>query len=139
MKNGLIIGGLLSLFASLANAQGLEQYQSRQTDLTTLAGVFGELHHLRRTCEPRFEADIWRDRMKKLIDLEEPQATDREKMIAAFNTGYRDAQRQHPGCDRRARDYAASRASQGDQIIRRLTTQLRNDEGPELVVGPTRY
>ena len=139
MKRNLIIIGLICLLAPLAHAQGLEQYQNRQSDLTNLAGIFGELHHLRRTCEPRFEADVWRDRMKKLLDLEEPQATDREEMIAAFKNGYRDAHRRYRGCARRARDYAASRASDGDIIVRRLTAQLRQDEGPELVVGPRPY
>jgi len=123
---------LAVLLAALpAASQDLEQYQQRQQDLAALAGLFGEMHHIRRTCEPRFEADTWRDRMKKLIDLEEPQDSEREVLIARFNNGYRAAQRRFPTCDRRARDYAAGRAAEGDVIVARLMQQLRETEGDE--------
>ncbi len=120
---------LLAASFSVASAQELETYQQRQSDLATLAGLFGELHHLRRTCDPSFEADVWRERMKKMIDLEEPQASEREALVQEFNKGYRAAQSLHPACDRRARDYAAARASQGDIVVARLTTALRASEG----------
>ena len=81
---------------SAAGAQDLETYQQRQRDLEALAGLFGELHHLRRTCDPQFEADTWRDRMKTLIELEEPQDAEREALVQEFNKGYRNAQRAYP-------------------------------------------
>jgi uncharacterized protein (TIGR02301 family) len=124
----LTLGGI-----SAATAQDLETYRQRQRDLEVLAGLFGELHHLRRTCDPRLEADTWRERMKKLIELEEPQA-----LVQAFNTGYRDAQRRYPRCDRRARDYAASRAAQGEPVIARLTAPLHAEE-EEDAFAPSPY
>lgn len=131
---------LLTLATASAGAQDLETYQQRQRDLVSLAELFGELHHLRRTCEPRMEADVWRDRMKQLMTLEEPQDAEREQMVGKFNAGYQGAQSRYPVCDRRARDYAAGRASQGDVIVRRLSDALLagadNDSGPKLVVGP---
>ncbi|MAW80633.1 MAG: TIGR02301 family protein [Parvularcula sp.] len=129
----LTLGGI-----SAATAQDLETYRQRQADLETLAGLFGELHHLRRTCDPRFEADTWRDRMKKLIELEEPQETEQQALVQAFNTGYRDAQRRYPRCDRRARDYAASRAAQGEPVIARLTAPLHAEEEEE-TLAPSPY
>lgn len=118
--------------ASAAGAQTFDDYQLRQADLAALSSVFGELHHIRRTCEPRFEADVWRERMKKLVDLEEPQPAAREQMVAAFNKGYRAAQQHFPSCTRSARDHAAARAARGDAIVARLTAPLQeatlNDE-----------
>lgn len=111
-------------FLSNAGAQTFESYQQRQKDLILLSQIFGELHLIRRHCEPRMEGDIWRNRMKKLIDLEEPQAAAREEMAASFNKGYRSALRRFPSCDRRARDYAAGRAALGGDIIERLTAPL---------------
>ncbi len=123
---------------SAAGAQDLETYQQRQRDLEALAGLFGELHHLRRTCDPQFEADTWRDRMKTLIDLEEPQDAEREALVQEFNKGYRGAQRAYPRCDRRARDYAAARASQGEAVVARLSAPLhqQEEEDGSLVSSP---
>lgn len=111
-----------------AAAQTLETYQQRQQDLAGLSEIFGELHHIRRTCEPRYEGDVWRERMKKLIELEEPQQAEREAMVQGFNNGYRGAQQRFPDCDRRARDYAAGRAAEGDAIVARLTATLQQPQ-----------
>lgn len=111
------------IFAMPASAD-LADYQRRINDLVALSNIFGELHHIRRTCEPRLEADAWRDRMKKLIDLEEPQNDARERMVKAFNAGYASAQKRFPYCDGAARDYAATRAAEGDVIVERLTAPL---------------
>lgn len=122
---------LFSLLAAIclaasanAAAQDYDSYQQRQKDLVQLASVFGDLHHIRRTCEPRYEADAWRERMKKLVDLEAPMPDARQAMVSAFNKSYRDAQRQFPSCNRRARNYAASRAVNADRLIERLTAPL---------------
>lgn len=134
MKRVFFIIGLV--FAPLfAQAQDYEAYVERQRDLTVISAIFGELHHIRRTCDPRYEADVWRERMKRLISLEEPDEQFREQLVAQFNDGYRKAQRAFPGCDRRARDYAAARAAQGEDIVRRLTAALEEEEEP-FVEGP---
>ena len=107
-----------------ASAQDFASYQQRQKDLVAISAIFGVLHHIRRTCEPRFEGDMWRERMKRLVELEEPQTAARQEMVTSFNKAYRDAQRRYIVCDRRARDHAAVRAQQGDDIITRLTAPL---------------
>jgi len=111
--------------ANAAAQQTAEDYRQRQADLMALSAIFGEMHHIRRNCEPRFEADAWRERMKKLVELEEPQDLARNDMVASFNKAYSRAQSRFPLCDRRARDYAAARAAQGEQLVARLTEPLR--------------
>ena len=70
MKSILSIAILLVLILEPVRAQTYDDYQRRFADLLALSSVFGELHHIRRTCLPRYEADTWRERMKQLIDLE---------------------------------------------------------------------
>lgn len=124
MKQFLPAIASMVLVTGGAAAQSMEAYQLRHADLAALSQIFGELHHIRRNCEPRFEGDVWRERMKKLIELEQPQAGVHEQMVTSFNEGYARAQRRFSYCDRRARDYAAARAAQGDAIVERLTAPL---------------
>lgn len=115
---------LLLIGLNAASAQTFDDYQQRQSDLVALSALFGELHHIRRHCDPRLEGDIWRERMKTLVELEEPQSAAREEMVAAFNKGYRGAQQRFSSCNRNARDHAAARAAQGEMIVERLTEPL---------------
>lgn len=121
-------------------AQSAEDYRQRQRDLVELASVFGELHHIRRMCEPRFEGDIWRERMKQLVDLEQPQFEAREEMVKRFNSGYRNATGHFIRCDRRARDHAAGRALFAQSLVDRLSEPLEDVEpgadGPLIVTIP---
>jgi uncharacterized protein (TIGR02301 family) len=114
---------VLTLLAGPLAAQPID-YEARAQDLTTLARAFGGLHHIRRMCEPRRESEIWRDRMRRLIELEQPPAALHQDMVAAFNDSFREAERRFPYCDRDARDYAASLAAEGDEAASRLVVPL---------------
>ena len=109
-------------------AQTAADYRKRNADLIELATIFGELHHIRRMCEPRYEADVWRERMKMLIELEQPQFDAREAMVKGFNRGFRGAGSRFRRCSRNARDFAAGRALQGEEITDRLTRNLEPEE-----------
>ncbi len=124
---------------AVAQSQTANDYQQRQNDLIELASVFGELHHIRRICEPRLESDIWRERMKKLVDLEQPQHDAREEMVQRFNAGYRNAGDHFPRCSTRARDHAAARALFARRLVERLSAPLREtaqEDGPLLLTIP---
>ncbi len=128
MKRFLVLAAVL--FAAPAAAQDGD-YGARQRRLVSLAQIFGELHHVRRTCDPDREADVWRNRMKRLIDLEEPSFDVREQMVGAFNDGYVSAQARFPYCDRGAEDYAAARAYAGEALVSNLTAPLYAAERSE--------
>ncbi|MEQ8935805.1 MAG: TIGR02301 family protein [Amphiplicatus sp.] len=110
-------------FAQGAGAQEIN-YAQRSRDLLALSRVFGELHHIRRACEAWGEEEVWRNRMRKLVELESPQPELRDQMVAAFNDGFRTAEQRFPYCDRAARDYAAASAAEGDAVTARLTAPL---------------
>ena len=133
---------LLALLAAAPAAAQSVDYAQRGRDLVSLAGAFGELHHVRRMCEPRREADVWRDRMKRLIDLEQPTPQLRQEMVSAFNDGYRGVQSRFDRCDDRAEDYAAGRASEAGAVVNRLAAPLyaaaRPENDPDVNVWPER-
>ncbi|HOP18822.1 MAG TPA: TIGR02301 family protein [Amphiplicatus sp.] len=128
MKLRLVIAAIALSAASPLAAQTID-YAERARDLETLAGIFGELHHIRRMCEPRSEGEIWRERMRKLIELEDPQPALRDRMVSAFNSGFYGAEKQYPYCDRDARDHAASIATQGDAVTAKLMAPLYKSLG----------
>lgn len=128
MRRRVFLSVLIVLAGPLA-AQPVD-YGARGEDLKTLARAFGGLHHIRRMCEPRRESEIWRDRMRRLVELEQPAAALHQEMVAAFNDSFRSAENRFPYCDRDARDYAASLAAQGDEAASRLVVPLyRNMTG----------
>jgi uncharacterized protein (TIGR02301 family) len=128
MIRPVFLFALMIFAAAPALAQDAADYGARQRGLVSLSRIFGELHHVRRTCDPEREADIWRNRMKRLIDLEEPAFDIREQMVAAFNEGYVAAQARYPYCERAAEDYAAARAYAGEALISNLTASLDETE-----------
>lgn len=122
MKSWLPIFALAAAAASPAASQ--EDYEARRRALTGISEIFGELHHIRRSCAPERESDAWRDRMKRLIDLEQPAFDLREEMVDRFNDGYASASARFPYCDRDAEDYAAARAAAGEALVAGLAAPL---------------
>jgi uncharacterized protein (TIGR02301 family) len=111
------------LLLAPAAAQSID-YAQRAADLKALSRIFGELHHIRRNCEPNRESEIWRNRMRGLLSLEQPTQALRAEMVAAFNDGFRRAEREYPYCDRDARDHAARLAAEGEEAAARLMAPL---------------
>ena len=123
-----VLFGVAALAALLtATPVAAIDYGRRQGDLKALSAVFGELHHLRRMCEPSRETDLWRERMKQMVSLEQPTAGLRREMVAAFNGGYTAAQQRFDRCSRAARDYAAMRARDGRALSATLSGGLVED------------
>jgi uncharacterized protein (TIGR02301 family) len=122
MRSLAVAALFLALAAAPAGAQRID-YAQRAADLELLSRTFGGLHHIRRTCE-RDEAEIWRNRMRRLVELEQPPASLRNRMVEAFNSAFRDAEARFPYCDREARDYAAYLATGADAAVSRLMEPL---------------
>ena len=63
-----------------------------------LAYTLGELHYLAFACDG-LESQDWRNRMLELLAMETPaRGGDRDRLIEAFNDGYRVQQRYRPVC-----------------------------------------
>jgi len=110
-----------------AQARQYDQYLQRQQDLVSLAGIFGGLHHIRRTCNPRREANIWRERMQNLIEFEEPDNDTHLGMVNAFNENFQSARSSYPDCTRNTQEAGKNLAFEGNKIVQRLTSPLRGE------------
>ena len=110
-----------------AAAVQYETYAQRQRDLVALSGVFGQLHHIRRTCDPQREANIWRQRMQTMIELEEPGRQTHLDMVNAFNGGYQEIRSRFPECTREAQEKGKDLAYAGSMLVQRLTADLDVD------------
>src|SRR5262245_40498082 len=73
-----------------------EQWYGAQ--LTELSEVLGGAHYLRILCQGRGD-QRWRDYMRGVIDREPSY---RDRLVEAFNRGYRDQETRFAVCDRPA-------------------------------------
>ena len=56
--------------------------------LLRLCEILGAVHYLRELCGAN-DGQLWRDRMKELMDTEGSSALRRAKLTRSFNNGYR--------------------------------------------------
>ena len=120
----IILAFVMLCLAAPASAQ-FRSPEDRNDALVSLARIFGEMHHIRRLCGRGDEDDIWRERMKRVIELEAPSFEQRERMVLAFNDGYVSAQGRFPDCTSEAESYAASRAATGEALVSNIAASAR--------------
>ena len=65
--------------------------------LLRLCEILGAVHYLRELCGAN-EGQLWRDRMKELMDSEGSSALRRAKLTRSFNNGYRSYSRTYNTC-----------------------------------------
>lgn len=66
--------------------------------LMRLAEILGALHYLRPLCGAE-EEQVWRDKMRELLDAEKPEDVRRAALVDSFNRGYRGFQRTYRSCN----------------------------------------
>ena len=65
--------------------------------LLRLCEILGAVHYLRELCGAN-DGQLWRDRMKELMDTEGSSALRRAKLTRSFNNGYRSYSRTYNSC-----------------------------------------
>jgi uncharacterized protein (TIGR02301 family) len=65
--------------------------------LMRLSEIMGAVHYLRELCGAN-DGQLWRDRMKELMDAEGSSALRRAKLTRSFNNGYRSYSRTYNSC-----------------------------------------
>src|SRR5262245_4127111 len=65
--------------------------------LMRLSEILGAVHYLRELCGAN-DGQVWRDRMKELMDAEGSTALRRAKLTRSFNSGYRRYSRTYNSC-----------------------------------------
>ncbi|MEM9810729.1 MAG: TIGR02301 family protein [Pseudomonadota bacterium] len=102
-----------------------EHFNARQGDLVLLSEYLGALHRLSQVCGNYGEGDLYRERMKQVIEGESPPRFTREAMIGAFNRGFRRTSARHLACGRAAEQAFRQEASSAMQVNDRLYAPLR--------------
>jgi uncharacterized protein (TIGR02301 family) len=109
---------LLGLCAQTAlNAPDAKPYDDK---LLRLSEILGAVHYLRELCGAS-DGQLWRDRMKELMDTEGASALRRNKLTRSFNNGYRSYSRTYNSCTPSAQTAITRFLSEGAEIAESLT------------------
>jgi uncharacterized protein (TIGR02301 family) len=91
--------------------------------LMRLAEILGAVHYLRELCSAE-EGQLWRERMKDLLDAEGVSALRRARLTRSFNQGYRSYSRTYVTCTPSAQTAISRFLSEGIQISEGLVKSV---------------
>ena len=97
-----LAAALLLTAAAAASAAAQGTVASQETKpyderLFRLSEILGAVHYLRELCGAN-DGQLWRDRMRELMDAEGSTALRRAKLTRSFNNGYRSYSRTYNSC-----------------------------------------
>jgi uncharacterized protein (TIGR02301 family) len=87
--------------------------------LLRLSELLGAVHYLRELCGAN-DGQLWRDRMKELMDAEGSSALRRANLTRSFNQGYRSYSRTYKECTPSAQTAIARFLAEATQIAEAL-------------------
>lgn len=93
---------------------GQERDPASRQQLLDLAYVLGEAHALRQACRP--DDQYWRNRMRRLIQVEFPDEPFADRLADRFNTGFTVREAQFTTCDARTRAEEQAVAARGRRM-----------------------
>ena len=93
-----------------------------EVDLERLAERLGTLALLRDLCHDG-DAGAWRDRMSALLDAEAKSGPRRDRLVAAFNRGFRGYAASYNSCTPAARLVIARSLADSERLTRELETR----------------
>jgi uncharacterized protein (TIGR02301 family) len=88
--------------------------------LMRLSEVLGAVHYLRELCGAN-DGQLWRERMRELMDAEGSSALRRAKLTHSFNNGYRSYSRTYNSCTASAQTAISRFLAEGADIAEALT------------------
>lgn len=113
---GLMLAGLLAAAAVGAAAHAAPGDGKPYDDkLMRLAEILGAVHYLRELCSAN-DGQLWRERMKELLDAEGSTAIRRARLARSFNQGYRSYRRTYVTCTPTAQSSIERFLAEGIQL-----------------------
>lgn len=91
--------------------------------LLRLTEILGAVHYLRELCSAN-DGQIWREKMKELMDAEGSSALRRAKLTRSFNQGYRSYSRTYTTCTPSAQTAIARFMAEGAEISDNLVKNV---------------
>lgn len=115
----LLLAAALAAAAAPVCAQvgpGDKPYDER---LLRLAEILGAIHYMRELCGAN-EGQLWRDRMRELIDSDSSSALRKARLSRSFNSGYYNYSRTYRVCTPTAQSAIQKFLVEGAQIAETL-------------------
>ena len=121
-KRGLacFLGAMLIASGAPGHAQ-VSSAPPYDEGLLRLAEVLGSVHYLRNLCGE--ESNQWRERMQRLLAIENPEPLRRSRLIASFNRGYRAFDSVYVSCTPQALEAIQRYMKEGEEISREITSR----------------
>ena len=116
----LSVAAALPAAAQPSGAADTRPYDER---LLRLSEILGAVHYLRELCGAN-EGQVWRDRMRELMDAEGSSALRRAKLTRSFNNGYRSYSRTYNSCTPSAQTAISRFLTEGAEIADALTKSV---------------
>jgi uncharacterized protein (TIGR02301 family) len=91
--------------------------------LMRLCEVLGAVHYLRELCGAN-DGQLWRERMRELMEAEGSSALRRAKLTRSFNNGYRSYSRTYSTCTASAQTAITRFLAEGADIAEGLTKSV---------------
>ncbi len=90
---------VLTLTNAPVSGQVAQSLENRPYDekLSRLAEILGAVHFLRELCGSN-DGQLWRERMRELLDAEGTSALRKARLTRSFNNGYRSYSRTYQTC-----------------------------------------
>jgi uncharacterized protein (TIGR02301 family) len=108
----LLMVAALTAAALPALAEDAKPYDDR---LLRLSEILGAVHYLRELCGAN-DGQLWRDRMREIMEGEGTSALRRAKLTRSFNNGYRSYGRTYQTCTPSAQTAISRFMTEGQQI-----------------------
>lgn len=88
--------------------------------LMRLSEILGAVHYLRELCGAN-DGQMWRDRMRELMDAEGSTALRRARLTRSFNNGYRSYSRTYSSCTSPAQTAITRFLAEGAELADAMT------------------
>lgn len=108
----LLVAIVAVVAASPVLAQDTKPYDDK---LMRLSEILGAVHYLRELCGAN-DGQLWRDRMRDIMEGEGSSALRRAKLTRSFNNGYRSYGRTYQTCTQSAQTAITRFMTEGTQI-----------------------
>ncbi len=111
---------MLLVAAGSVSAQDSKPYDEK---LLRLSEILGAVHYLRELCGAD-EGQLWRDRMRELMDAEGSTALRRARLTRSFNRGYQGYSRTYrtctPSAETAVKRFFAEATQLADELMRNV-------------------
>src|SRR4029450_11492114 len=115
LTGALLLAAATASGATAQIALGAADSKPYDERLMRLSEILGAVHYLRELCGAN-DGQVWRDRMKELMDAEGSTALRRAKLTRSFNSGYRSYSRTYNSCTPSAQTAINRFLAEGSEI-----------------------